>query len=199
MFDLEVQTHSLDAKIVVALERVSEVFRVSLWHATKEHGLSPLQIQILIFLLFHTKEQCKVSYLAQEFNLSKPTISEAIRTLSKKNLILKEKDLADTRSYTIHLSDSGKEIARQVAFFANDLPKAMTSWTETRKTRFYRDLLQLIYQLQQLGFIQVQRSCLKCRFLQEGPKGYRCQLLDLPLKQQDLRIDCPEFEAGSSE
>jgi len=194
VFNLQQQIGSLDAKIVVALERISEVFRVSLWNMGKEHGLSPLQIQLLIFLNFHSSEKCKVSYLAQEFSLSKPTISEAVRTLLKKELIGKETDTADSRSYTIHLTPTGKQLCGRVAHFANDLQPALKDWDEKRKSLFYKDLLDLIFQLQKLGFISVQRTCYRCRFLQTTGQGHYCQLLKMPLQTPDLRVDCPEFE-----
>jgi hypothetical protein len=69
-FDLNQQNKKVESKIVVALERISEAFRVLLWNESKENALSPIQIQILIFLLFHSDEMCKVSYLAQEFNMT---------------------------------------------------------------------------------------------------------------------------------
>ncbi len=194
IFNPEAQIGNIDAKIVVAMERIAEVFRTSLWNVGKDHGLSPLQIQILIFLHFHSEEKCKVSYLAQEFNLSKPTISEAVRTLLKKELIYKETDPLDTRSYSIHLKASGQKLANKVASFANDLQPSFSQWSIDRKSRFYSELLQIISNLQQLGFINIQRSCLKCRFFQPNQDGGYCNLLKLPLRQQDLRVDCKEFE-----
>lgn len=198
VFDPQAQANSIDAKIVVALERIAEVFRTSLWEAGKVHGLSPLQIQLLIFLHFHSSEKCKVSYLAQEFNLSKPTISEAVRTLLKKELIGKETDPGDTRSYSIHLTATGEKLAAETASFANGMLPAFGSWNNERKTTFYRDLLQLIASLQKLGFISIQRTCLKCRFFQEGKKGYYCKLLKMPLQTQALRVDCSEFEPSQT-
>lgn len=194
IFDLREQNSNLNAKILVALERISEVFRVSLWNMGKEHGLSPLQIQLLIFLNFHSSEKCKVSYLAREFSLSKPTISEAVRTLLKKKLIGKETDPVDTRSYTILLTSKGKQLCERVAHFANDLQPAFKDWGEKRKSLFYKDLLDLIFQLQKLGFTSVQRTCYRCRFLQTTGQGHYCQLLKMPLQTADLRVDCPEFE-----
>ncbi|MCO6487069.1 MAG: MarR family transcriptional regulator [Phaeodactylibacter sp.] len=194
VFDPQAQAGSLEAKIVVALERIAEVFRVSLWNAGKEHGLSPLQIQLLIFLKFHSAEKCKVSYLAREFSLSKPTISEAVRTLLKKELIGKETDPGDTRSFSIHLSAEGEKLAEETASFANGLLPAFGAWSDERKKNFYGELLQLIASLQKLGFISIQRTCLKCRFFRDDKKHYYCGLLKMPLHPQDLRVDCPEFE-----
>ncbi len=148
----------------------------------------------MIFLKYHSPEKCKVSYLAQEFSLSKPTISEAVRTLLKKGLIGKETAPEDTRSFSIHLSAEGEKLASETASFANGLLPAFGAWSGERKKNFYGDLLQLIASLQKLGFISIQRSCLKCRFFRQDKKGYYCKLLKMPLQTQGLRVDCPEFE-----
>ena len=104
-FDLEYQNSSIESKIVASLERVSQAFRVLLWNESKEFSVSPIQVQVLIFLLHHSDEKRKVSYLADEFNMTKATISETIKTLEQKQLIKKEYEPQDTRSYIIHLTD----------------------------------------------------------------------------------------------
>ncbi|WP_204332902.1 MarR family winged helix-turn-helix transcriptional regulator, partial [Klebsiella pneumoniae] len=73
--------------------------------------MNPTQVQVLIFLLYHDKEKRKVSYLAAEFNMTKATISDTIKSLEQKDLIEKEYEETDTRSYTIHLTKKGKTIA----------------------------------------------------------------------------------------
>ena len=75
VFDINNQLQSIESKIVVALERISEAFRVLLWEEAKEHALSPIQVQLLIFCCFHTEEKRKIGFLAVEFNLTKATIS----------------------------------------------------------------------------------------------------------------------------
>ena len=67
-FDPKVQELSVESKIVVALERISEAFKVSLWNENKKYNVSTLQLQILTFLLFHPEEFRTVSHLAKEFN-----------------------------------------------------------------------------------------------------------------------------------
>ena len=49
-FHLTEQNQKIESRIVVALERISEAFRVLLWNESKENSLSPIQIQILIFI-----------------------------------------------------------------------------------------------------------------------------------------------------
>ena len=87
VFNLENQNANLDNKIVAGLERLSQVFRILLWEKAKEHSLSPIQIQLLIFIRHHSADKTTISYLAQEFNFTKPTISDAIKILEQKKLV----------------------------------------------------------------------------------------------------------------
>lgn len=82
-FNLAHQNTSVESKIIASLERVSQAFRVLLWNESKEFSLSPIQVQVLIFLLFHSSEKRKVSYLADEFNMTKATISDTIKSLEQ--------------------------------------------------------------------------------------------------------------------
>ena len=103
-FDLVQQNQSTESKIVASLERISQAFRVLLWQESKEFSLSPIQVQVLIFLLYHSSEKRKVSYLADEFNMTKATISDTVKILEQKKLISKEYELHDARSYIINLT-----------------------------------------------------------------------------------------------
>ena len=71
------QNQDTGSKIIAALERISQAFRVLLWNESKAFSLSPIQVQVLNFLLQHSGEKRKISYLAGEFNLTKPTISDS--------------------------------------------------------------------------------------------------------------------------
>lgn len=88
-FDLNHQNRNTESKIIASLERISQAFRVLLWQQSKEHSLSPIQVQVLIFLLHHSNEKRKVSYLADEFNMTKATISDTVKTLEQKDLFPK--------------------------------------------------------------------------------------------------------------
>lgn len=50
------------------------------------------------------------------------------------------------------------------------------------------------------GVITVNRSCLTCHHFQAGrpPAPAHCHLLDLPLADRDLRVDCPEHVAAEA-
>lgn len=120
-FNLSEQNYKVESRIVVALERIAEAFRVLLWNESKENSLSPIQIQILIFIYFHSLDKCKIGYLADEFNMTKATISDSVKVLFAKNLVSKHTDPADTRSYSLSLTDKGKKIAQKASFLLHPL------------------------------------------------------------------------------
>lgn len=197
IFNLKDQNASLDNKIVAGLERLSQVFRILLWEKAKEHGLSPIQIQLLIFIQHHSPEKTTISYLAQEFNFTKPTISDAIKILEEKKLIKKFTDSADTRSYTIRLTAAGKKVAAGTENFVDPLTGIIEKASETDKTILWNNLSDLIVRLNKSGVISVQRTCFNCKHYSPINKVHFCNLLNRKLETQDIRIDCEEFAVSS--
>lgn len=196
-FDLEQQNSNIESKIVASLERITQSFRVLLWRQSKEFPLTPTQIQLLIFLLHHDTENRKVSYLAEEFNMTKATISETVKTLEQKELIVKEYEEQDTRSYTIHLTDRGREVAQQTSLFTEEIRTPIHNLNGTSKEILLSSLLEIVTHLNQSGIISVQRMCISCSYYQSSDDGtlHFCRLLNQKLATTDLRIDCPEHQA----
>jgi DNA-binding MarR family transcriptional regulator len=193
VFNLSNQNSSLDNKIVAGLERLSQVFRILLWEKAKQHSLSPIQIQLLIFIQHHSADKTTVSYLAQEFNFTKPTISDAIKVLEQKSLIKKNTDSKDTRSYTIQLTASGKKIVSDTENFVNPITKIITKSNEADKLILWGNISNLISLLNRQEIISVQRTCFNCSHYTTKNKNPFCALLNQKLLTKDIRIDCEEF------
>ena len=193
-FDLKHQNENIDSRIIAAMERISQAFRVLLWNESKELSLSPIQIQILIFLMFHSEEKRKVSYLAEEFNMTKATISDSIKVLEQKKFIRKEYETHDTRSYIIYLTTKGLEIAKRTASFTNQIQVPITRLNSEDKENLLISLMGIIQHLNSTGVITVQRMCKTCAHFSpgNGKTQHFCNLLNQKLLDTDLRIDCPE-------
>jgi DNA-binding MarR family transcriptional regulator len=196
VFNLKHQNTSLDNKIVAGLERLSQVFRTLLWEKAKKHSLSPIQIQLLIFIQYHTADKSTISYLAQEFNVTKPTISDAIKVLEQKKMIKKMADEVDTRSYMIQLTASGKNIVSDTEHFVNPVTEIISTINQSEKLVLWQNITKLISQLHQSGAISLQRTCHYCKHFSSKNKAPYCKLLEQKLLPQDIRIDCAEFEVG---
>lgn len=193
IFNPKNQETDISSKIVVGLERISESFKVLLWEKAKLLGLSPIQIQLLIFIAYHKTEYCNVSHLAKEFNITKPTVSDAVRVLDNKGMIVKDYSSIDNRSYNIQLAELGKTIIAETENFANPIKEQLNSIKKLDLEYLFGTLSKLIYQLNQNGILTVQRTCYGCKFhKQTGNKDY-CNLLDKELSNSDIRLDCPEY------
>jgi DNA-binding MarR family transcriptional regulator len=195
-FDLEHQNSNIESKIIASLERLSQAFRVLLWNESKEFSLSPIQVQLLIFLLHHSGEKRKVSYLAEEFNMTKATISETIKTLEQKLLIKKEYEQYDTRSYIIHLTEKGKDIAEETSLFSKQIQAPINKLHSSDKENLLLSLLDIIQYLNKTGIITIQRMCFTCHFYKSSDNGQEhfCGLLNTKLANTELRIDCAEHK-----
>lgn len=193
-FNPEKQQIDLSSKIIVGLERISEVFKVLLWEKAKEVSLSPIQIKILLFIAFHKDELCKVSEISREFNITKPTVSDAIKVLFKKELIVKDYAGADNRSYTILLSNSGKKMVESIHVFSSPLEKHVSNIDKTQQEDLFETLSKLIFKLNRSGILNTQRTCFGCSFYEKKKTGHYCNLLQDKLLSKDIQLDCPEFK-----
>jgi len=190
----EHQENNTSSKIVAGLGRISEVFKTLLWEKAKLVGLSPIQIQILNFIAIHKQNLCNVSHLAKEFNVTKPTISDAIKVLDQKGLLVKDMSLSDSRRYSIRLSDLGKEIVSQTYDFSVPLKQQVEGFNQSELNSLFSTLSQLIYKLNRHGILTVQRTCFGCKFYKGNFDTAYCNLLQKDLLTHEIQLDCPEFE-----
>ncbi|MEP1034185.1 helix-turn-helix domain-containing protein [Ekhidna sp.] len=196
-FDPKIQVADLTSKVVVGIERLSEVFRVLLWEKAKETGLSPIQIQLLLFIRHHDRSLANVSHLSREFNLKKPTISDAIKVLYEKKLIEKETG-EDARAYTILLSTVGKKLASKLEGFDMPLRESINGLDSPAQEMLYQGLVKMIFKLNQAGIIDVQRTCFGCTFYTKKGTGHYCQYIKKDLSDSQIRLDCEDFQLTAS-
>lgn len=195
-FDPQAQAGNPDLRIVAALERLSQVFRVLLWRQAGETGLSPIQLQILLFVRFHADALCTVGHLAREFNVTRATVSDAVKSLVNKKLLLKKSGAGDARSFRLEPSAAGRRLASRLSGFASEIAEPLGAVGEKEKRVLLDTLLKTIFELHRNGIFEVQRMCYSCAHFEEQSDGdFYCRLLERKLLREDLRLDCPEHRA----
>ena len=194
VFDPSLQNADTPAKIVAGIERLAEAIRVLLWDQAKETGLSPIQIQILLFVAYHEQKFTTVSHLAKEFNMSKPTISDAVKSLSTKKLIKKDRQKDDLRTYSIGLTKAGEKMVQKTQDLGQPLRSIAGTLSRSDQDKFAQLLSKMIYGLHNMDILTIQRMCFSCQFFDDKGKQTYCRLLEKELRPADIRIDCPEFE-----
>jgi DNA-binding MarR family transcriptional regulator len=195
-FNPENHLVNIDAKIVASLEKISEVFRVLLWAEAKEHRVSPIQLQLLIFLKYHpSTAHRRIAFLAREFNLTKATISDSMRVLEEKGLVLRSDDITDSRGYNFSLTEKGAQLTASVENFTGPLDGAIAALTPQQKEYLLSSVLDLIYRLNQMGIISTQRMCFNCYYYNgDRAQNHYCNLVQAPLAYDSIRFECPEHK-----
>ncbi|MEJ5262342.1 MAG: MarR family winged helix-turn-helix transcriptional regulator [Ignavibacterium sp.] len=198
IFNHKHQHTDLDAKLVLAFERISHVFRILLWEQTKKYNLSPIQTQILIYIYRQPEFDRNVTTLARRLNITKPTVSDAVKSLELKKLISKKIDKEDSRFYYLDLTPKGQELVKKIESWGDKVKNNFKFISESDKSNLYEILLKLLINFEESGIINRNRICFTCRHFDIKKKNkntlYFCQLLNLPLKTRELRVDCPEHE-----
>jgi len=196
IFDLNKQNSKIDTKIAAGLERLSQVFKSLLWQKATAHQLSPIQIQLLIFINYHDADKNNISYLADEFNISKPTVSDAIKLLEQKELIIKTVSELDARRYSISLTKKGKNVVRDTEDYTDPIASWITRMDQTEKESLWTSVSDMIMAMNAKGIISAQRTCHSCRHYNSSNGLHFCSLLGKSLDTSEIRIDCGEYEAG---
>ena len=202
VFEPSSQHRNVDKKVVVALERLSQAFRVLLQEEAQRQNLSPIQARFLVHLLHHGDELGRVGRLAAEFGLSRATVSDAVGTLEAKGLVRRAPWPRDGRVATLRLTPEGEEIAAGLSGWADVVEGQLGSFAPGEKEAVMSFLMRLLSALQGAGVITVVRMCVSCRFFKpdahpRSASPHHCALLDLPLSGADLRTDCPEHKPAA--
>jgi len=121
-------------------------------------------------------------------------VSDSVKILERKNLIIRTYRGADNRSFTLSLSPHGIAVAESSSAFANIIKTPVQSLEQNQNTGLLHALLEIIHQLANNGIISRQRMCKTCRFFRAGATGHYCTLINQTLLATDLRLDCPEHE-----
>lgn len=196
-FDLNTQHNNTDSKITVLLSRLSDFYRQSLWSKAQPLGISPIQVQILLFIKYHEAKLNKVSHLATEFQMTKATISDSVRILVNKGLLKKEVSKEDKRSFNLILTTAAQSLTSEAESFTSGIQETLSSLKVGDKNTLFESLYRLLDQMNESGVIPVQRMCFGCNFY-EGDKSttHRCTFLKKKLNSTEIRIDCEDFKVA---
>lgn len=190
----------VDARLADALERVGHVLRTQLRAAGAEHGLSPIQAQLLMRIATAGRPEREPARLAGWFDVSRPTVSDAVAALRRKGLLTPEPVPGDRRRTRLGLTPSGRRVAGQLAGWDEPVRAELATLPTSAKGDTLGLLFALIGGMQRSGLVSVARTCTTCRFYRprdDSRSEAHCNLLDVPLPPESLRLDCPEHDPAA--
>ncbi|MFN9834090.1 MAG: MarR family winged helix-turn-helix transcriptional regulator [Phenylobacterium sp.] len=186
-------------QLIYGLSRLAALARQEDWKVGEAAGLTPTQGDALR-LLADGRDGLRLKALAAQLSVRPSTASDAVSALVSKGLAERQPDPDERRAIRIVLSPSGRAMLGR-------LPDGFTEIVSLLSDRSAEDLhgivLRTIRELQRMGRIAPQRLCMTCRYFVpsdslDRSSEHHCRLMNAPLREPDLRINCPEHEEVAS-
>ena len=201
MKNLHINNHQedFDRVIVLALNKLSHAFRGLLWAQAKHIGISPIQIQILIYIAQHHQKENRITNIARDFNLTAPTVSDAVKSLEKKKLLKRTVSETDKRKFLLDLTKSGKLLTESLRNWQAPMLQELTYFTQDTRRIVSTFLIKYIDILGNSNVFGEANTCYSCYYFEDmgNPEvkfKHFCAFRQFPLRDFDLRLDCPNYE-----
>lgn len=190
-------------KILAGLAKIALVMRHESWRSAGERGLTPTQAQILS-LLASTPVSLGLTEVSVRMAVSLGTASEALSALVGKGLVRKTRSGDDARAIVLTLTRAGTREAAKAGEWPSSMIQAVDALPEQERAALLRGLIGMIREMQARGSIPTARMCVGCTYFRpnEYPgqaKAHHCMLIEAPIADSDLRIDCAEMEPAAEE
>ena len=192
-------TELLSARIATGLHKIGLAMKQQVWQRANEEGLSPTQGQILAAIVTHGP--LTGSELGQRLGVTLPTISDSVRVLVEKKLLAKSPDPRHPRATLLTPTRKGAQLGSRARSWPEFMAAAVGDLTAEEQRAFFSGVVKMIRGPQDQGLIPVSGMCVTCvRFrpnVRSGETPHHCALVDAPLANDQVRLDCPEHELAA--
>lgn len=174
------------------LERLSSLTRVWFRQHPLLADLQPIQLSALLYLARCNRYSNTPLAVTEYLGLTKGTVSQSLKALETKGLIVKTQDVADKRSVHLSLTEPARALLGEV------MPPAFLAAASARMGADAADLERLLGDLLRT----IQRSedvpgfglCKTCRFHRKTAAGGFCELTQEPLAAAERELICREHQ-----
>ncbi|GAA3916822.1 MarR family transcriptional regulator [Litoribacillus peritrichatus] len=177
------------------VERLSELLRVDSRQAGAEFGLQPVQLEVLHYLSICNRYSDTPMAVTEYLGLTKGTVSQTLKVLEKKELLVKQLDENDKRIQHLRLSADGTKLLNETiptAMFVN-VCKVLP---ESKQSEITSALKYLLTTLLETNGLKTFGICSSCRYnIQTEDSQYYCGLVEQPLSVDDTKLICREHES----
>jgi DNA-binding MarR family transcriptional regulator len=194
-----INRNTLSGHITIALYRISQAISHLLRQRGEIMGLSPAQIQALIFMRYARSGIRTIGGLADWLAVSYPTASGITDALERKHLAERLTHADDRRIVTLSLTEQGERSVHALEDVLDEIEQAIETLPEGDRQALYRATQAIVKTLQAAGHVKVYEMCWGCQFFQrdahpDDPRGpHHCGFMDAPLPEPETYRECPDF------
>lgn len=191
----EIDNSQIDKNIIAALDKIITIYRTQHWEITKKENLSPIQLQFIQFISENPREFCTISKLADEFELTKPTVSDSINNLVSKGYISKTQSFQDARIYFFELTEKSHDVLNKIKATKDEISKLLIQANIESKIIITAFLQKLILHFYNNGTLRQARTCFTCyNFVKNAnpisEKPHYCSFAKIYMADPELRTYC---------
>jgi len=175
------------------IERLGNLVRADVRAACHAQGVRPVQFEALNYLSQCNRYSDTPQAVAEYLGLTKGTVSQTLKLLEEKGLLLKRDDKHDKRVVHLKPTARGRRLVAQ-SVPAESVATGIGSLPVSEQREMVDALQQLLRSIQQANGLKTFAPCHTCRFNQQHEGGYFCELTQEPLADDDVSLLCREHQ-----
>lgn len=179
-------------KTISLLERLGSLLQQQLREDANELGLQTVHLQILSYLQRANRYSDIPIAVAEYLGLTRGTVSQSIKLLQQKGLLIQRNQLAARRKVHLQLTEQGKAVLQ--ASWLHSLQAELAEDTSAA-ARLEMTLESLLGKLQRARGNAAFGVCRGCVFHQREQTGARCGLTGECLSEQETVQLCREWQS----
>ena len=200
IFDPQHRKDNRSARIGMALFRMSQAIKKVTQAESDTLGLSPAQIQALLFAAYTRSDVATVGNFANTIGTTHVTAVKILNGLVRRELINKSQKAEDRRVTLLSLTSKGREIVNKLDNWGHLLDDALQPIPEELLAHFEIGLGSIISTLQKEGHLIVSEPCLGCiHFLPNTgdiAAPHYCKMIQKYLTHEASLQECPEHTSS---
>ncbi|RXJ72415.1 MarR family transcriptional regulator [Veronia nyctiphanis] len=182
-------------KLQQTLERLSNLLRAERRSFQTKWGLLPVQFEVLNYLASCNRFSGTLMAVCDYLGQTKGSVSQTIKLLEKRGLVLKQPDETDKRISRLTLSEEGAQI---ISEYNSSVMLLGLDEETTDKTQSAVDAL--LVHLEKNIKVKPFGFCENCQYnCVISDNEYYCKLVKTPLTPEDVVKVCVEYESKSQQ
>lgn len=195
-FDPQHRKGDQASRISMMLYRLAQAIKAMNQEEGDKLGLSPVQIQAILFIRHTRSEMATVGQFAKAIGSSHVTAVKILKGIVNKGLASKIRSKSDRRITMLALTPEGLIAANRLEKWGNGLHSVVKSLDETTLEQLGHGLEEVAAGLARQGRINIAEPCEGCvhhvPHAAEGDHPHYCQLIRKYLTHEAALKECPE-------
>ncbi|UFJ41446.1 MarR family winged helix-turn-helix transcriptional regulator [Brevibacillus humidisoli] len=196
LFDPQQRKENPRLRSAMALFRLAQAIKKMSQMESDPVGLSPVQVQTLLFVYHTRRDVASVGNLAKSIGTTHATAVGIVNGLLAKGLVQKQAKQEDRRITLLQLTESGRDVVAKIEDWGKTLQSAMDHLPDEVLDSFEIGLGAIVSSLQKAGHLVVAEPCHGCVHFRPNVAGsdqpHYCQAIKRYLSFAESQKECPE-------